>query len=87
MSKDSIKSHKKFSDKLGLPFVLLADTELKMMQDFGVWKEKKLYGKTYMGTTRSTFLIDEEGKILRIWPKVNIKGHVEEVLEALASAK
>ncbi len=87
MSKDSIKSHKKFSDKLGLPFVLLADTELKMMQDFGVWKEKKLYGKTYMGTTRSTFLIDEEGKILSIWPKVNIKGHVEEVLEALASAK
>jgi peroxiredoxin Q/BCP len=87
VSKDSTKSHKKFSDKLGLPFALLADTELKMMQDFDVWKEKKLYGKTYMGTDRSTFLIDEDGRILRIWTKVKVKDHVEEVLGALANAK
>ena len=85
MSKDSIKSHKKFSDKLELPFVLLADTELAMNQDFGVWKEKKMYGKTFMGTERTTFLLDEEGTILRIWPKVKAEGHAEEVLEALKS--
>ncbi len=83
VSKDSVRSHKKFSDKLGLPFVLLADTELNMMHDFEVWSEKKIYGKTYMGTERTTFLIDEKGKIIKIWDKVKAKGHAEQVLEAL----
>ena len=83
VSKDSVKSHRGFSDKLNLPFVLLSDEGLDMLRDFGVWKEKKLYGKTHMGTERTTFLVDEEGMILTIWPKVKVEGHVEEVLDVL----
>lgn len=83
VSQDSINSHKRFSDKLGLPFVLLSDPGLDMMHSFEVWSEKKIYGKTYMGTERTTFLIDENGKILRIWFGVKVKDHAEAVLKAL----
>lgn len=83
ISPDDLKSHAKFIEKHGLPFLLLSDTEHKVCELFGVWKEKNLYGKKHMGVERSTFLIDEEGKLLREWRKVKVNGHVEEVLEAV----
>lgn len=86
VSKDSQASHRKFRDKLDLPFVLLADEERTMVSDYGVLKEKKLYGKTYMGIERTTFLIDGDGRILKIWPKVKVEGHAEAVLTAIREA-
>ncbi len=70
VSKDSVTSHKKFEEKYGLPFTLLSDTELKVIQAYDVWKEKKNYGKTYMGIVRSTYLINEEGIIEKTFDKV-----------------
>ena len=82
VSKDSVKSHDKFIQKHGLHVRLVSDEDTELNQAYGVWKEKSMYGKTYMGTERSTFLIDENGNIARIWRKVKVPGHVEEVLEA-----
>jgi peroxiredoxin Q/BCP len=82
VSPDDLKSHDKFAAKHNLPFLLLADTEHKVCEMFGVWKLKKNYGREYMGVERSTFLIDEEGKLAKEWRKVKVAGHVQEVLEA-----
>jgi peroxiredoxin len=83
VSTDSIKSHEKFAEHHNLLFPLLSDEEKKVVQDYGVWKEKQNYGKTYWGIERTTFLIDKEGIIRRIWPKVKVEGHVDEVLDAV----
>ena len=69
LSKDSSASHKRFADKYELPFTLLADTETAVLQDYGAWQEKKMYGKVSMGTVRSTVLIDENGVVEKVWPK------------------
>ncbi|MBX9635705.1 MAG: peroxiredoxin [Magnetospirillum sp.] len=82
-SKDSIASHEKFRAKHSLPFPLAADTDGALCEAFGVWKEKSMYGKKYMGIERSTFLIDENGVIVAIWRKVKVSSHIKEVLEAL----
>jgi peroxiredoxin Q/BCP len=83
VSKDSVKSHDAFKEKYCLPFPLLSDPEGTMCEAYGVWKEKSMYGKKYMGIERSTFLIDEQGKIAKLWRKVSVPGHVEEVLKAV----
>lgn len=83
ISKDSVKSHQKFAEKFGLPFPLLADTEAQVAQSYDVYKEKSMYGKKYMGVERATFLIDKEGVIRKIWPKVKPDDHANEVLEAV----
>ncbi|MDA8637396.1 thioredoxin-dependent thiol peroxidase [Rhodospirillales bacterium] len=80
VSKDSIKRHDNFVAKQELPFQLLSDEDGTLCEDFGVWLEKSMYGKKYMGIQRATFVIDGKGKILHVWPKVKVKGHVEEVL-------
>jgi peroxiredoxin Q/BCP len=85
VSIDDEKKHKKFAEKYNLPFRLLADTEKKIVQDYGVWGEKSLYGKKYMGTNRVTYLIDENGKIEQVFPKVKPETHAEELLQALSS--
>ena len=82
VSTDDEKSHQKFISKFQLPFDLLADTDKKIVNDYGVWGEKSMYGKKYMGTNRKTFLIDEEGKIVKIFDKVDVSAHADEVLEA-----
>ncbi len=83
VSPDSIKSHKKFADKYDLPFILLADEEKKVLEKYSVWKEKSMYGRKYMGVERTTFIIDVEGKIKKIFNKVKVDGHNKEVMEAL----
>jgi len=83
VSPDSVKSHKKFSEKYKLKFDLLADDEKKVVEKYGVWKEKSIYGRKYMGVERTTFIIDENGKIKKIFNKVKVDGHNKEVLEAL----
>lgn len=80
VSKDSVKRHDNFVAKQELPFQLLSDEEGTLCEDFGVWLEKSMYGKKYMGIQRATFVIDGKGKIQHAWPKVRVKGHVEEVL-------
>ena len=82
VSPDNEKKHRKFIDKYSLPFDLLADTDHKIAEDYGVWVEKSMYGRKYMGVERTTFLIGPDGRILRIWNKVKVPGHAEEVLEA-----
>jgi len=82
-SKDSIKRHDNFKAKQELNFPLVSDPEGTLCESYGVWQEKKLYGKVYMGIVRSTFIIDESGIIVKVWPKVKVKGHVDEVLETL----
>lgn len=77
VSKDSVKSHQKFKQKHGLPFTLLSDPEGKVLDLYGVWKKKSLYGRTFMGTERTTFLIDEKGVITKIYRKVKAKGHAQ----------
>ena len=84
VSPDSEKSHLKFKTKYELPFPLLADIDKKIVNDYGVWKEKSMYGRKYMGVERTTFIIDEHGKIAKIFPKVKVEGHVDEVLTALS---
>ncbi len=84
ISGDSLKSHEKFATKFELPFPLLSDEDHAIAEKYGVWVEKKNYGKTYMGIQRATFLIDKEGKIAAVWPKVKVKGHVDEVREKLS---
>ncbi len=83
VSPDSIDSHKKFSDKYALPFTLLSDENKKVLEKYGVWKEKSMYGRKYMGVERTTVIIDEKGTIRKIFPKVKVNGHVEEVLKEL----
>lgn len=83
VSPDSVSSHKKFADKYDLPFSLLADEDKKVVQLYDVWKEKSMYGKNYMGVERTTFIIDENGKIKQIFNKVKVDGHNEEVMKAL----
>ena len=85
VSKDSVSSHQKFKDKFSLPFPLLSDPSHAMLEKYGVWKEKKLYGRSYMGVERTTVIIDENGKVAQIFPKVKVTGHVENVIEALRS--
>ena len=83
VSPDSIKSHQKFKEKHNLNFTLISDPEHKLAEMFGVWKEKSMYGKKYMGIERSTFILDTQGNIVKEWRKVKVKGHVDEVLEYL----
>jgi peroxiredoxin Q/BCP len=83
ISRDSVASHEKFRDKHGLTVPLLSDVEGQVCEDYGVWKEKSMYGKKFMGIERSTFLIDGTGHIARAWHKVKVPGHAEEVLEAV----
>ena len=87
VSKDSIARHKKFAGKYELPFTLLSDENSTVCEDYGVWQEKSMYGKKYMGINRSTFLIDPEGKIARVYPKVKVKEHASELLQALEELK
>ena len=82
VSTDDEKSHQKFISKFQLPFDLLADTDKKIVNDYGVWGEKSMYGKKYMGTNRKTFLIDGDGKIAKIFDKVDVAAHADEVLAA-----
>jgi peroxiredoxin Q/BCP len=83
ISPDSVKSHGKFRDKHDLKIVLLADVERKAIEAYGVWGEKTMYGRTFMGVIRSTFLIGRDGRIARAWRGVRVPGHVEEVLAAV----
>ena len=85
VSKDSIQSHQKFKKKYELPFSLLSDPEGKVLKLYDVWKEKNLYGRTFMGTERSTFLIDEKGIVKKIYRKVKVNGHAQTCLLDLTS--
>ncbi len=87
ISKDSLSSHKQFADKYQLPYPLLADTDATVAQEYGAYGEKNMYGKKYMGVNRSTFLIDKEGIVRRVWHKVKPEGHASEVLEAVDALK
>ena len=80
VSKDSVASHRNFTDKFELPFTLLADTSTQMLQDFGAWGEKKMCGKTCVGTLRKTFIFNEEGILEKIIEKVDTKNHTEQIL-------
>lgn len=86
VSPDDLTSHGKFLTKFKLPFALLADTDHSLAEKYGVWKEKSMYGKKYMGIERTTFVIDSQGKIHRIFSKVKVDQHHQEVLAALATA-
>lgn len=83
VSIDSTERHQKFIAKYDLPFTLIADIDKKVVQKYGIWQEKKLYGKTFMGIVRTTFIIDKNGTIQKIFPKVKVKTHIEDVLSAL----
>ena len=83
VSVDDAKSHRKFVDKFSLPFRLAADTDKAIVKAYGVWGEKSMYGRKYMGTHRVTYLIDEKGRIAAVWPKVKPEGHADEILEAV----
>ena len=84
ISKDSVASHKKFEEKYGLPFTILSDPELVAIQAYDVWQEKKNYGKTYLGVVRTTYLIDEEGKIAKAFDKVKAADNPEQMLGELS---
>ena len=83
VSKDNTVSHQKFKKKYSLPFTLLSDKNLDMLKDYEVWKEKSMYGKKYMGIERTTFILDEKGKIQDIFNKVKVQGHTEELLKKI----
>ena len=83
VSPDSVKSHIKFKENHGLNFPLISDPEHKLAEKYGVWKEKSMYGRKYMGIERSTFVLDKDGNIEKEWRKVKVKGHVDEVLSYL----
>ncbi len=83
VSPDASKAQAKFKDKFDLPFTLLADVDHKAAEDYDVWKEKSMYGKKYMGVERTTFVIDPKGAVAKIFPKVKVDGHAEEVLAAI----
>ncbi len=84
VSPDPVERHQKFIAKHNLRIMLLSDVDKEVLKMYSVWKQKKMYGRTYMGVERSTFIIDPEGKIARVWRKVRVKGHVAEVAKALA---
>ena len=86
VSPDSIKSHKSFKMKQELNFILLSDSEHKLSEFYGIWKEKSMYGRKYMGIERSTFVLDADGKIEKEWRKVKVKGHVDEIIGYLTNA-
>ena len=83
ISKDTVAKHEKFRDKHALAVPLLSDAEAQVCEAYDVWKEKKMYGKSFMGIERTTVLIDGEGRVARVWPKVKVPGHAEEVLDAV----
>jgi len=83
VSPDSILSHQKFQQKQNLNFTLITDSNHELATKYGVWKEKSMYGRKYMGIERSTFIIDEKGKIIKEWRKVKVNGHVEEIIATL----
>lgn len=83
VSPDNTKSHVKFKEKYDLPFTLLSDENKDILNEYGVWQEKSMYGRKYMGVVRTTFVIDEKGKIEKIYDKVKVPGHVEEVLSSI----
>ena len=85
ISKDSVKKHENFIAKYDLKIILGADEDGKTCEDYGVWVEKSMYGRKYMGIERATFLVDKDGKIQNIWRKVKVKGHIQDVLEAVQS--
>ncbi len=85
VSKDTAAKHDKFREKYDLPFTLVSDAESDICERYGVWVEKKNYGKTFMGIERATFLIDADGNVSKVWRKVKVAGHVEKVLEAVRS--
>lgn len=85
VSADDLASHKKFAEKYGLPFPLLADTDTTVSQLYGVWKERNMYGRKFMGVNRETFLIDKEGIVRKAWHKVNATEHAQEVLKVIES--
>jgi thioredoxin-dependent peroxiredoxin len=85
VSADDLASHQKFAEKYGLPFTLLADTDTRVSQLYGVWKEKNMYGKKYLGVNRETFLIDKEGIVRKAWHKVSAAEHAQEVLDTIES--
>ena len=87
ISPDSIESHKKFADKFELPFRLLSDEKKQVLDKYGVWKEKSMYGRKYMGVERATFIIDNAGKVRKIFRKVKVADHNKEVIEALKELK
>ncbi len=87
VSMDSVTSHKKFADKYALQFPLLADTDKKLIEAYGVWVEKSMYGKKYMGISRSSFLIGANGKVEKAWEKVNTKTHAQDVLDFITKQK
>lgn len=87
VSKDSLASHEKFASQKGLKFDLLSDPEAKVIDKYGAWGEKKLYGKTSMGIIRTTVIIDPDGRVAKIYPKVRVKGHVDEVLADLKALR
>jgi peroxiredoxin Q/BCP len=87
VSPDDVASHAKFTKKYDLPFTLLADSGNKVCEAFGVWKEKSMYGKRYMGVERTTFVIDAKGVVRLVFPKVKVQGHSDAVLDALKAAK
>ena len=86
VSPDGAASHAKFADKYSLSFPLLSDESKEVLKKYGVWKEKSMYGRKYMGVERTTFIIDEKGIISHIFPKVKVEGHVDEVLSALTKS-
>ena len=86
VSPDAEKSHQKFIEKFKLPFPLLVDGEHAVAEKYGAWGEKSMYGKKFMGIIRSTFLIGPDGKLVKVWPKVKVEGHVDEVIAALKEA-
>ncbi len=83
VSVDDPESHRKFIEKYGLPFTLVSDEKKEVVRKYGVWKKKKMYGREFLGTERTTVVIDEKGNILRVFPKVKVDGHTEEVLAVL----
>lgn len=85
ISKDPVKKHDKFKEKYDLPFTLLSDEDCTLCDAYGVWKEKSMYGRKYMGIERSTFVIDAKGKVTHVWRKVKVTGHAEAVLDAVTA--
>ncbi len=83
ISPDDAQSHQRFVDKRGLPFALLVDPENKIASKYGVWREKRLFSKKYMGIVRTTYLIDPQGKVAHVWDKVKVSGHVRQVIDVL----
>ena len=83
VSPDSVQSHKKFSEKYKLPFDLLSDEKKQVLEKYGVWKEKSMYGRKYMGVERSTFVIDKTGKVMKIFRKVKVENHNDEVMKII----